>query len=205
MPAASTDPVRAWESGNRWFLAQRGKGAGKLRHGSPSRCCRTEGGRRIGRGRRQGNGMAGLAGAARFAMRICPMVHPGSVSVGTIASCRGGMPRLLRIRRKHPAGRFMKMGCRCLKCCLLMRRPGSHAGGHGITGPAAQRQQENHKNKDQVAHELVGFRRFMKSSLLFQGLKNFCFLGFFCIQVQGNPGNASFRAPSPARLIVGDG
>lgn len=160
VPEASTDPLRAWRSGNRWFLAACRVGAGKERClGAGQRTCAENG---VGAGGkwRQGHGVAGLAGCAGVAVGRARM---GWIFAGRTASAVVNSLRLVKrlgfcgfMTNMHLRAWRMGMGrdCLCRRWQGLQRRQ-RHPGRHGFAHPAAQQQQGDHEDEGKATHYLM--------------------------------------------------
>jgi hypothetical protein len=140
----STDPVRAWRSGNGWFLAQRRHCAGKCRHKSVRRGVA----RWLCTGHEDGSDQCHRkAGLARRTL--------GAV----VSGCRVGGVRV-----------WGDCGCVTVRGCVLCVRPravvmrggmsghgrvrlGRHVDRHHIARPAANRSQGDEKEDDEQAHK----------------------------------------------------
>lgn len=162
-PEASTGPVGAWISGDRWFLTERGDGAGKLGCGrTRQRGWDGEGGDAAHQWR-QGNRVAGLAGGAGFTMPG-GFLAQGVVSLSRCVPCAIGRTRRLMRQRlcRWPCRLMVKMA---FGPCLisrgsyyfsskrnLLQMAHRHASGHRVAHPAAQKQQEDHGNEQGTAH-----------------------------------------------------
>ncbi|CAN5469018.1 hypothetical protein BH10PSE16_BH10PSE16_04600 [soil metagenome] len=170
MPAASTDPVRAWRSGNRWFLAQCGFGTGKLGNCRAGQCAQVENSGHIGCRWGQCNGMAGLTDSAGIA-----------VGIGCVRFCTRSMAwavgRSLGRIGHHCFGILMSLYPRFMGVCcchfwssllLLLHLGGKHSRRHRIAHPAAQRQQGDHEDEEQVAHGVVGDEGLLKVQFMTQ-------------------------------------
>ena len=162
VPAASSDPIRAWRSGNRWFLAQCGLGTGKLGNDCAGQCAGIESGGSIGWRRGQRDRMAGLADTAGIAVRVICMIRSSrgmTCAVGGRLRCvsRHDFGILMSL---HP--RFMGVSSYYFCSSLLLHLSRDHCRRHGITDPAAQRQQGDHDDEEQVAHGVLRGEGFLK-------------------------------------------
>ncbi len=173
MPAASTDPIRAWRLGNRWFLAQCGFSTGKLGNCRPRQHAQVENGSHVGPRWGQRDSMAGLTDAAGFAVGICgvrfcirSMAWAVGCSWGHI--CRHCFGILMSFR---PSFMTVSCYCFCSGLLLLLHLARKHSRRHRVTDPAAQRQQGDHEDKEQVAHGLVRYRRFLVVHFILRGSK----------------------------------
>lgn len=156
MPAASTGPIRAWKSGNRWSLSPCRLGTGELGNFRARQCaqvgCRssTESRRRSQRQR-----MADLTGAAGFAVRVCCVGVSLRGMAGTISCSQSCLGCPCIGNNVSWFTHCMDMPCGCFGSALLLHLDlrHHHFSRHGFAHPAAQRQQGNQESDKQVAHD----------------------------------------------------
>ena len=179
--AASTDPVRAWRSGNRWFLVQCALGTDKLRYGCAGQRARVRSRGQVGSHQGQGDCMASLACAACIAMRVSLVVLivrcvPHAVAIRLLCVDDRDFCIFLRTRPCF-------MGIYSYRFCsaVLLHLNRDHACCHRVTDPAAQRQQGNHEDEEQVTHGAVGAFGFLKV----QFIQNFGLFGNASMSVRG--------------------
>ena len=171
MPAASTDPIRAWRSGNRWFLAQCAVCTGKLGYCRAGQCVQVENSGHTGCRRGQRDRMAGLTNAAGIAVRVC-CVRFCTISVPWAVSRSWGRidqhclcvlmslrPRFMGMRRYYFSSTW-----------LLLHLGSKHSRRHCIAHPTAQRQQGDHQDEKQGAHHTkVRYRGLLAVDFILQG------------------------------------
>ncbi len=160
MPEASTGPIRAWKSGNGWFLAQRSFGAGK------GVCRRAVQGKPV-----ENRAQIRPCGGQRYRVTSLAGGAGIAVCVSQARSITGGMARAVsnfwNCLWRHWL--MIKMGwsphfigvksyvfnSNSLGLEMTRRHPGRHPGRHRVADPAAHRQQGDHEDEKQMAHRLM--------------------------------------------------
>ena len=153
MPDAGTDPMRAWKSGNRWFLTQCSLGTGKLRCPSSEQAEGLGVSNKKHSRRRQSHGMADLTNLARAAVPVmgrCGLEGLVRRMPSAVRHCLGGLCNRSFMRKMACIAGFMCVTSYHFCSDLLLHyRQGlaSHFCRHGVPQPAAQGQQHDHEGE----------------------------------------------------------